>query len=85
MAIRQTRNAWGRGFGSSCSGVRVTELAGAEIKEFERLDDAKNATWTIPAARAKNGKAHVVPLSRLALSIVVDLLRVCPRTSRLNA
>jgi hypothetical protein len=28
-------------FGSSCSGVRVTELAGAEIKEFERLEDAK--------------------------------------------
>jgi integrase len=57
------------------SGVRVTELAGAEIKEFERLDDAKNATWTIPAARSKNGKAHIVPLSKLALSIVVDLLK----------
>jgi integrase len=56
------------------TGVRVTELAGAEIKEFERLDDAKNATWTIPAARSKNGKAHVVPLSRLALSIVLDLV-----------
>jgi integrase len=57
------------------TGVRVTELAGAEIKEFERLDDAKNATWTIPAARSKNGKAHVVPLSGLALSIVIDLLK----------
>jgi site-specific recombinase XerD len=56
------------------TGVRVTELSGAEIKEFERLDDAKNARWTIPAARSKNGKAHVVPLSELALSIVVDLL-----------
>jgi integrase len=57
------------------TGVRVTELSGAEIKEFERLDDAKNATWTIPAARSKNGKAHVVPLSGPALSIVVDLLK----------
>jgi len=57
------------------TGVRINELAGAEIKEFERLDDAKNATWTIPAARSKNGKPHVVPLSRLALSIVVDLLK----------
>jgi integrase len=56
------------------TGVRVTELAGAEIKEFERLDDTKNATWTIPAARSKNGKALVVPLSGLALTIVVDLL-----------
>jgi integrase len=57
------------------TGVCVTELAGAEIKEFERLDDAKNATWTIPAARSKNGKAHVVPLSGPALSIVVDLVK----------
>jgi integrase len=57
------------------TGVRVTELAGAEIKEFDRLDDAKNARWMIPAARSKNGRAHVVPLSGLALSIVVDLLK----------
>jgi integrase len=57
------------------TGVRVTELAGARTEEFERLDDAKNATWTIPAARSKNGKAHVVPLSAPALSIVVDLVK----------
>ncbi|HZZ24122.1 MAG TPA: site-specific integrase [Roseiarcus sp.] len=57
------------------TGVRVTELAGAELKEFERLDDPENATWTIPAARSKNGKAHVVPLGRLALSIVSDLVK----------
>jgi site-specific recombinase XerD len=47
------------------TGVRVTELAGGEMKEFERLDAAKHASWTIPAARSKNGKAHVVPLSGL--------------------
>ena len=40
-----------------------------------RLDDPENATWTIPAARSKNGKAHVVPLGRLALSIVADLVK----------
>jgi len=38
------------------------------------LDDAENATWTIPASRSKNGRAHVVPLSGLALSIVADLV-----------
>jgi integrase len=38
------------------TGVRVTELAGAELKEFERLDDAENATWTIPAAPRKTEK-----------------------------
>jgi integrase len=57
------------------TGVRVTELAGAELKEFERLNDPESATWTIPAARSKNGKAHVVPLGRLALSIVSDLVK----------
>jgi integrase len=31
--------------------------------------------WTIPAARSKNGKAHVVPLSGPALSIVLDLVK----------
>jgi integrase len=58
------------------TGVRVNEIAGAEIREFERLDDSELATWTIPAARSKNGRAHVVPLSPLALDIVNDLLRI---------
>jgi integrase len=57
------------------TGVRVTELTGAELKEFERLGDPENATWTIPAARSKNGNAHVVPLSGLALSIVGALVK----------
>ena len=46
------------------TGVRVTELTGAELKEFERLDDREGATWTVPANRSKNGRAHVVPLDR---------------------
>ena len=57
------------------TGVRVTELAGAELKEFDRLDDTENATWTIPASRSKNGRAHVVPLSSLAHSIAADLVK----------
>jgi integrase len=57
------------------TGVRVNELAGAEIREFDRLDDRAAATWTIPAARSKNGRAHVIPLSALALDIVTDLLK----------
>jgi integrase len=56
------------------TGVRVSELAGAEIREFESLDDGENATWTIPAARSKNGRAHVLPLSALARMIVADLI-----------
>jgi integrase len=55
--------------------VRVTELAGAELKEFDRLDDVENATWTIPASRSKNGRAHVVPLSGLARAVAADLVK----------
>jgi integrase len=62
----------------------VTELTGAELKEFERLDKAEVATWTIPASRSKNGKAHVVPLSGLAQSIVADLVQRAAATGREN-
>jgi integrase len=37
--------------------------------------DLDRATWTIPAHRAKNGNAHIVPLSPIALGI----LRALPR------
>ncbi len=57
------------------TGVRVTEVAGAEIKEFDHLDDASSATWTVPGARCKNGRMHVIPLSAPALEIVTDLLK----------
>jgi integrase len=64
------------------TGVRITELTGAELKEFERLDDARSAKWTIPASRSKNGKAHVVPLSGQALSIVADLVKLTAATAK---
>src|SRR5208283_788617 len=47
----------------------------SRVKEFDRLDDPDAATWTIPASRSKNGRSHVVPLSKLALEIVADLIR----------
>jgi integrase len=67
------------------TGVRVTELTGAELKEFERLNDAENATWTIPASRSKNGRAHVVPLSDLALLIAADLVKRAEPTVTTNS
>jgi integrase len=48
----------------SVTGQRRSEVAGMDWSELDR--DA--ATWTIPAARAKNGLAHIVPLSGLALA-----------------
>jgi integrase len=60
------------------TGVRVTEMAGAELKEFTHLD-GNQATWSIPIARSKNGRAHVVPLSMMARAIVKELEDIANR------
>lgn len=49
--------------------VRPGELRQAEWSEID-FDDA---VWRIPAARMKKRRAHVVPLSKQALSIFTDL------------
>lgn len=46
---------------------RPGEIAGASLAEFD------GAIWTIPPERSKNGKAHVVPLSPLALDLIAQL------------
>lgn len=51
------------------TGQRREEIAGLDWRELDR--DA--ATWTLPAARAKNGKAHLVPLNALALAEIDSL------------
>jgi len=48
---------------------RIGEVRGATWGEF----DLNKGWWTIPAARAKNGIAHHVPLSPEALAIIKDL------------
>ena len=49
---------------------RGNEVCGATIDEF----DLEARTWTISGARTKNHRAHVVPLSDLALRIVSEAL-----------
>lgn len=49
--------------------VRRNELLESTWEEFN-LDDA---LWTIPGERTKNGKAHVVPLSRQAVAALHEL------------
>jgi integrase len=56
----------------------LTEMAGAELKEFTPLD-GNQATWSIPPARSKNGRAHVVPLSVMARAIVNELVDIANR------
>ena len=49
--------------------VRPGELRKAEWKEI----DFGTATWNIPAARMKMREAHIVPLSRQAVTILKEL------------
>jgi integrase len=47
----------------------VSSMAWSEL-------DLERSRWTIPATRSKNGKAHHVHLSPLAISIIVQLPRL---------
>lgn len=57
------------------TGAREREVAGMEWKEI----DLASRTWTLPAARAKNGREHQVPLSDAAVAIVAGLPRLDSR------
>lgn len=52
--------------------ARTGETLGAEWDEI----DLKARTWTVPAARMKAGKEHVVPLSDRAVAILEALPRI---------
>jgi integrase len=56
------------------TGQRRDEVASARWSEFDL--GAEVPTWTIPKERAKNGKAHVVPLSPAVVQILEGLSRV---------
>ncbi len=45
---------------------RKGEIIGARLSEF----DFEEKAWTIPSERSKNGQAHRVPLSPLALELI---------------
>lgn len=48
------------------TGQRREEVSGIDWREL----DQDSATWTLPATRAKNGKAHIVPLNALAVAVL---------------
>jgi integrase len=54
------------------TGQRRSEVAAINWAELDRA----TATWTIPADRAKNGVAHIVPLSPVAIDELDRLARV---------
>ncbi len=57
------------------TGQRRTEVAHMTWAEV----DVAATLWTIPAARAKNGNQHAVPLSAQALVVLNDLPRIGDR------
>lgn len=54
------------------TGCRPGEVAGIARVELSDLDVPGQAGWLLPAERSKNGRAHFVPLSDLALSAVLS-------------
>ncbi len=55
----------------------LTAQRGGELRTMQWLDiDLDGGWWTIPAARAKNGVTHRVPLSPQALSVLRALPQV---------
>jgi integrase len=54
--------------------TRIGEVAGINRGEFDWLGEPGRAAWTIPGARTKNGRDHLIPLSSLARDTILDLL-----------
>ena len=52
------------------TGQRVGEVAGLQVAEL----DLQARLWLLPGLRTKNGHAHAVPLSEMALSVVKESL-----------
>ncbi len=61
------------------TGQRKGEIIGAAISEFDFEDKA----WTIPAERSKNGIAHNVPLSPMALGLIEEAKELAGESDRL--
>jgi integrase len=57
--------------------LTATRSGETRLARWAEIDEAA-ATWTIPAARMKSRKAHVVPLSPRCLEILRMLRRVYP-------
>jgi integrase len=55
-------------------GVRPGEAAGMARSELDFDASGKPISWTIPAVRSKNGRPHLVSLSRLASDLIVEAM-----------
>ncbi|MBC9009283.1 MULTISPECIES: site-specific integrase [Acetobacter] len=55
---------------------RRSEMTRAQWQDI----DLETGTWSIPAANAKNGKAHIVPLPRQAIKMLAKMQTNCQPT-----
>ena len=58
-------------------GARRAEVGGMAWSEFDL--DGPNPTWTLPAERSKNGRAHTLPLMPAALDIIRSVPKMVSR------
>lgn len=73
-ALWTTWRAMGAPMGGFMMLSLVTGQRRGEIATMERSElDLVERLWTIPAAKAKNRRAHLVPLSRLAIEILATV------------
>jgi integrase len=57
------------------TGARRSEIGGMRWSEI----DMETGTWTLPAARSKNRRAHTLPLPPMALDIIAAVPRMVGR------
>lgn len=57
------------------TGARANEIAGATRAELKSLKATREAAWVVPAARVKNKRDHLIPLSSLGLKLVQEALK----------
>jgi integrase len=70
-AVYRAAGLLGYPFGGMVKLLCLTAQRRTEVASMRWADlDLKNATWTIPADRAKSGRAHLVPLSASAVEEV---------------
>ena len=62
-------------------GCRRAEVGGMAWSEF----DFERGTWTLPAARSKNGRAHTLPLLPSMLTIIKAVPRMASRDQLFGA
>src|SRR5262245_48215213 len=66
-----------------CLGARRQEIGGIAWPELDL--ESPQPSWTLPAARSKNGRKHVLPLMPMALDIIQSVPHLASRAQLFGA